>query len=132
MDNHSRIIESLIVNEYKAGLRYKLDYWRNHSDPEGLYHCGTNKTDQIRLASEEIEQAKNITFQEIKDLPLIYDFCMCLRAGMRTLYLQAEDFNLNPFIKMGNLRKVVIMREMLNRADGFYECYSTKYLISVN
>jgi hypothetical protein len=58
------------------------------------------------------------------------DFNMCLRAAMRRFYLEAQDFE-NPFIKVGNLRKIILMREMLNVSSPEYIQYSTKFLMNV-
>lgn len=130
LDTHKKVIESLVLSEYRQTKNFMVEYWENRHDPESDYHAGINKSDKIRQAKEDLQDSKSVSFNELQKYHT-HDFCLCLRGAMRKLYLEAQDFCENPFIKIGNLKRVVLMRNLLNTADSEYIIYSTYYLINV-
>jgi|688.fasta_scaffold646561_2 hypothetical protein len=128
MNIRNTTVDALIRSEYISAKRFNVDYWSARHNPESDYHLGIDPKEKLKEAHEELSESRRATIEDIKECR---EYSIILRGAMRKLYLQAQDFCENPYIKIGNLRAVVIMRQMLNEYSEEYKPYSTKYLINV-
>lgn len=125
--NLNKTLKSILINEYKSTLRFKVDYWEHRYDREYHYDYGSQNS-LISHAKEELDKFN--MYGKFEDIET-GDLCLCIRGAMRKLYIEAQDFNFNPFICVKNLRRVVELRNYLNFLNKDYEIYSTKYLMNI-
>lgn len=128
MQKHINIINSLIRGIYIEIKNDSLIYWKNHSDPESRHHLGINKEQEIERAKEILTEARAATIEDIKQDK---DYCLILKIAMRRLYLEACDFSENPYIKISNLKRVIILRAWLNEQEPNYIIYSNRYIMNI-
>ena len=121
-------LEMLIVRKFIQIKNQIATYEAQRFNPESSQYSGITQSDRANRAASEAEEAKNIQFYQIKKTGYL---SVCILTVARELYLQADDFKNNPFIKISNLKAVVTLR---NWHDTYYpdgKIYSTKYLLNV-
>lgn len=128
MENLNKSIELIIKNEFIQTKSFLVDYWESYFNPED--DSKISKRTRVETAKMDYEFSKDMPFEEIQR-EYKGDYNLCLRAAMRKLYIQARDYNFNTPLKMTNLRKVVLMRQMLNKSDVLYVPYSTKFIMNI-
>ena len=130
ISKHTKIVKAAIIGEYRKTLQFNLSYWQNHNDPESRYHLGINKQSKIEDAREQIDNANRygITLQDVKESGY---FGSCVRAAMRDCYIKVIDFEFNPYLKIGGLKQVVILRKIYDKIAPQHKEYSTRYLTNL-
>lgn len=125
MKREQKYIDSMLIQEHLTTLRWKVNYWETRYDRECHGERGSQNS-HVNFAKEELQKYD----RTIEDIPA-GDLSLCIRSVMRKLYREAEDFCFNPLICVRNLRRVITLRERLNKLNPEYTIYSTKFLMNV-
>jgi hypothetical protein len=127
---HTKIkyLESLIISKFREINTQIYIFEKKRYNPESYEYSGITQAERAQRAKRQAEEAKEFSFEDVQNSSY---YSLCLLAVARSLYLQAQDFCENPFIRIGNLKSVVILRNWHDLKFPNSRIYSTKHLINI-
>lgn len=124
--------KNIVIGKKIQSLNAVVQYYERGYLPH-LYDCtGRSQQEHLESALNDLETFKRDVNDykqhnrfDLLDIPK-YEVANFLRAYLIELYEQACDFKDNPYIKNGNLRKCIQLKNELIALYPHLDCYSNR------